>query len=161
MSTIDMRIWLSLAYVVGALFHILLRAGYAVRSQVNTTPTRWCYVRTHWDALLIRSGFFGYLAFWAWMAHPEWPSQIAKSLLVPEGVANWLTAPATLGTAAMFGFMIDVVLDSAQSIVANLTAKFPQLSFLNAIVRGQIPSYDANVVDVKTVNEALTHDTGS
>lgn len=158
MSTLDIRVWLSIAYLIGTLFHILLRAGYAVRSQVNTTPSRWCYVVDHWDTLLIRCGFFGYLLFFAWLSHPDWPSKIAIALMVPEGPANWLTVPQTLGTSAMFGFFIDVVLDSAQSIVAGLTLKFPSLSFLNAVVRGQIPSYDARVVDVAAVNAAVVGD---
>lgn len=123
-----------------------------MRSKVNSVPNRRYFIYQHWDTLLIRVFFFGYLMFWAWLKHPDWPSKLAMLMMVPAGLANWLTVPATLGTAAGFGFFEDVLLDSAQSFTAAVSDKFPSLKFLNTVVRGQLPTYDSSVVNVNKIN---------
>lgn len=135
---------LSFGFLIGTSFNQVLRAGYAYRSNVNCYPTRWSFYSQNWDTIIIRV-FYGYLAFYAWSLHPDWVSLIAKSCGVAEGVSNWLTFPVTLATSIGFGFGIDVLLDSTQSLIASK----PYLSFLNIFIRGRIPTYNPRVVDTK------------
>src|SRR6266704_1339641 len=124
--------WLLLVlfFLIGIGMHVLLRAGYAYRSAVNPYPTRRAFVRKHWDTILVRT-FLNSWLFWLWVSHPDLVSRIASALGVSAAIADWLTVPVSLGTAVMFGFFVDVFLDSVQSIVA----KIPQLAWLNKYLR--------------------------
>jgi sterol desaturase/sphingolipid hydroxylase (fatty acid hydroxylase superfamily) len=143
MTALD-RTLLVLLFIIGISMHVLLRAGYAYRSAVNTTPSRRAWVVRNWDTLLIRTGFNSVL-FWVWMYYPGTFAKAAIGVGVPAWIGNWLTVPVTLGTAYLFGFFIDVLLDAVQSIAASV----PQLAWITKyILHGQVPEYDATLVDV-------------
>lgn len=139
---------LSLGYLVGTSFNLILRAGFAFRSNINCYPTRWSFYSQNWDTILIRL-FYGYLAFYAWSLHPDWISWIALKFYVSQGIANWLTFPVTLATSMGFGFGIDVVLDSLQSVVASTS----WLSWANVFIRGRVPTYDPRVVNTQLLKQ--------
>lgn len=138
---------LTLAYWLGAAFNVLLLAGFAYRSQVNKIFSRWQYVCHNWDTILVRVFVYGYAAFYGWVNHPDWVAKIAIGCGVASWIAGWLTIPITLGTSFVFGFVIDRVIDYAQSASANK----PYLSWLNFFLRGRVPVYDANIVDTKKI----------
>lgn len=138
---------LSCFYLLGACFNILLRAGYAYRSAVNVHRTRWGFIKDNWDTMIIRVCVYGYGAFYVWALHPDLATKTALFFNVPSWLATWINIPVGVGSSFMFGFLIDVVLDSLQSIVASK----PYLAPLNVFVRGRVPAYDANVVDVEKI----------
>lgn len=143
MLTLNDILLLITFFLSGIGFHVLLRAGFAYRSQINIYPSRWSFIAANWDTTLIRT-FLNSILFWWWVTYPGTVSTVLIFFRVPANIANWMTVPVTLGTAAVFGFFIDVLLDSAQSIIAGT----PQLAWLNKYLKGQIPSYDPAVVDV-------------
>lgn len=136
---------LSLAYLLGAAFNILLRAGYAYRSKVNCYPTRWSFVTENWDTILIRVFVYGYLSFYAWSLHPELVAKIAMAFAVPSWIAGWLIVHVSIASSFGYGFIIDRILDSLQSAIADK----PYLSFLNMFVRGRVPAYNSGIVDIE------------
>lgn len=146
---------LVLGYLVGAEFNLMLRAGFAYRSNINCYPTRRSFYTKNWDTILIRVFLYGFGLFYLWTLHPDWITIVAVFFKVPQSLANWLTFPVTLGTAVGAGFVIDVLLDSAQSIVANLVATRPYLSFLNMLVRGRIPEYNPRIVNTELLKQDI------
>jgi hypothetical protein len=143
--TFGLFLLLSLGYLIGAAFNILLRAGYAYRSKVNCYPTRLSFLIENWDTIVIRVFMYGYGAFYLWTLHPNWVEKIALSFGAPAWMAGWLTVPVGIGSSVGFGFLIDVLLDTVQSVVASR----PYLSFLNIFVRGRVPAYNSGVVDTQ------------
>lgn len=146
-------IFLSLAYLIGTIFHLLMRADLAYKSKVNKIPNRRCWFANYWVSILVRVCFWGYGIFRLWIAHPEWPSKVAMAFGVPDYIANWLIITPTLGASVGAGFFIDVVLDYAQVFVGLLTKKFPMFGVIAKIIQAQVPQYDPDVVDVTKVEE--------
>ena len=140
---------LSFAYVVGAAFNVLLRAGYAARSKVNVHGSRLDFLTTNWDTILVRVCMWGFGAFYFWSLHPTILKTIASGFNMPDWLSNWMIFPVNVATSAAFGFFIDVALDSLQSVIASK----PFLAPLNVLVRGRVPVYDSNVVDVQAVQD--------
>lgn len=135
------------AYVIGAAFNVLLLAGFALRSKVNTHPTRLDFLKSNWDTLAIRIFFYGYLAFYGWSVHPEFLKVVASSLGAPDWLSNWTILPVNVASSLAFGFFIDRALDSIQAAVADK----PSLAWLNVFLRGRVPTYDSSVVDVQAL----------
>lgn len=144
---------LTIGYLIGAEFNLMLRAGFAYRSQVNVYPTRRSFYTKNWDTILIRVALWGYGLFYIWTLHPDWLSISAVFFHVPKSIADWLTFPVSLGTAVGAGFVIDVILDSAQSIAAFVAKDRPYLSWLPAILGGRIPEYNPRVVNTKLLKQ--------
>lgn len=144
---------LVVGYLIGAQFNLLVRAGFAYRSDVNVYPTRRSFYVKNWDIILIRVFLWGFGLFYIWTLHPDWLALTAVFFHVPKDVAGWLIFPVSLGTSVGAGFVIDVVLDSAQSIAAFVAKDRAYLSWLPAILGGRIPAYDPRVVDVKLLQQ--------
>lgn len=131
-------------FFIGIAFHVLLRAGYAVRSKVNITKDRWTFLKTQWDTIAVRT-FLNSLIFAFLSTHPTAITDIVSyfhvNLDFNLSVNNF--------TASVFGFFVDTFLDSVQNIVASI----PQLSWVNTVIRGQIPGYDPTVVNLANGNK--------
>lgn len=140
---------ISLFYFIGTGFNILLRAGFAYRSDVNVYPTRFSFVTKNWDTILIRVCVYGFGFFYAWTLHNDLPTKIAEAFGVAAGIATWLTVPVGLGSSGGFGFIIDVLLDSLQSVVAST----PWLKWANVVIRGRVPTYDPRVVNLALIQQ--------
>lgn len=119
-------------YTLGILAHILLRAGYAIRNPVNPIASRRGFLRANFDTILVRT-FLSTVAFSVWVNHPTIVSTLFGYFKVPLN----FDIPLTDSTAAMFGYLADSLLDSAQSFVASK----PSLAWLNTVIRGQIPGF--------------------
>src|SRR5262249_9168202 len=113
--------WLMISCLVGMGLNILLRADYAKRSAVNVYPSHWSFVKRNWVAILIRVCPWGIGLFYLWTNYPDLPSTIARHFAVPDWLANWATMPVNVATSFCFGFVIDVLLDKAQSWAATAT----------------------------------------
>lgn len=134
-------------FLLGSLLRLLQRAGRAFRSQVSTYPSRWCFVVKNWDVFLIRWAISGGFFTW-WLTNPGALSNMMVYCGIAPGVANWLTIPPTLATAALFGFMGDLGLDELQSMIATS----PKFAWVPSAFKGEIPSYDAAVVEVERLS---------
>jgi hypothetical protein len=129
---LKLTIILYFLYTLGVLAHVLLRAGYAIRNPVNPIASRGGFIKTNWDTILVRT-FLSTIAFSVWINHPMLVSTAFAYFKIPLN----FDIPLTNATAAMFGYLSDSVLDSAQSAIAAV----PQLAWLNNIFRGQIPAF--------------------
>ena len=157
MLSLDPTVLLVIMFYVGILLRLLQRAGSAFRSQVNTYPTRWSFVVCNWDVFLLRSAINTGL-FSLWLHNPGLISQGLNYLGVASGIANWVTVPPTLTTAAGFGFFIDIGLDQLQMMIAQS----PKFAWLPSVFKGEIPSYDRAVVAVNLLSvERKVGETGS
>lgn len=139
------QLWLSLGYLIGAIFHLLMRADFARKSKVNPFPGMWAWFVCYWVQIAVRVGFWGYGLFWLWLDHPDWPAKIAMQFYVPPDVANWLIVTPTLGASVGFGFFADVALDYTQVFVGALAQKFPSLGWLGTLLQSQVPQYSPEV----------------
>ena len=130
-------------FYTGILLRLLQRASTAFRSMVNTYPSRWSFVSRNWDVFLLRSAINTAL-FSVWLKDPGLISQGLGYLGVASGIANWVTVPPTLTTAAGFGFFVDLGLDQIQFMLSSS----PKFAWLPSVFKGEIPSYDPAVVAV-------------
>jgi hypothetical protein len=130
-------------FYMGILLRLLQRASTAFRSKVNTYPSRWSFVSRNWDVFLLRSAINTVL-FSLWLRDPGTLSKGVIYLGVTPGLANWITIPPTLTTAASFGFLVDLALDQIQFILSSS----PKFAWLPSVFKGEIPSYDPAVVAV-------------
>ncbi len=130
-------------FYLGILLRLLQRASTAFRSKVNTYPSRWSFVSRNWDVFLLRSAINTAL-FAVWLHDPGTISKGLSYLGVAPGIANWVTIPPTLTTAAGFGFFVDLALDQLQFMVSSS----PKFAWLPSVFKGEIPSYDPAVVAV-------------
>ena len=141
MSKVDIRVWLSLFYVVGTFLHLLMRSDLAMKSKVNSVPNRRCWLRAHWVDILVRVAFWGYLLFWGWLSHPDVFANIAKTFHVPDWLANWFNVVPNPLSCVGFGFICDVALDYTQVFTGLLVQKFPSLGWVGVILQSQVPQY--------------------
>ena len=154
----SIHIWgpLTLAFALGIGWRLFSRATKAYRSKLRSYPSRWAFVSSNWDVFLLRTFPFNGGLFVAWLFHPDW---IAKGLVyahVPASFANWLIVTPNLATAFAFGFLVDYALDQIQIKLA--TVSLP--SWVPDAIRGEIPSYDATVVNGTTLVQSSNRDTG-
>ncbi|MCL5287870.1 MAG: hypothetical protein M1453_07755 [Acidobacteria bacterium] len=107
-------------YLLGQILHVLKRAGMAVRSKSNSIRSRWEFVVFFWDALLVRvllcAGLFAAL-----LADPSGLTKLLASL------GSGVTADITVnpGTALIFGYFADSVLDWLVSKIPMLQKELP------------------------------------
>jgi hypothetical protein len=134
---------LVIMFYVGILLRLLQRASSAFRSTVNTYPTRWSFVARNWDVFLLRSAINTAL-FSLWLKDPSLISKGLGYLGVASGIADWVTVPPNLATAAGFGFFVDLGLDQIQLMLSSS----PKFAWLPSVFKGEIPSYDPAVVAV-------------
>jgi hypothetical protein len=107
-------------FVFGQSLHILKRAGMAVRSKTNSIRSRVEFVAFCWEALLVRlvlcSGLFAALQ--------TNPHGLTK-LLTLIGVQISAEIPVDPGTALIFGYFADSVLDWLVSKIPVLQKELP------------------------------------
>jgi|SRR5882724_5329832 len=145
---IKSQIGLYVFFYIGAAFHVLLRAGFAIRNPVNPITNRRAFLKQYWDTILIRAAIAtGLFAFW--LGHSTAINSILAYFNNP--LKFDFDVPVTFATSWGFGFLIDQPLDSLQSVIATK----PSLAWLNTIIRGQIPQYAAAIVVAEPVVAAV------
>lgn len=107
-------------FILGMLLSMLKRATFAIRS--GKYKSRREFFHANWDALLIRA-VLGGVVFWGWYAQKD----LIYKLLGYVGVSLSWELPVTHGTALVFGYFVDAMIDW-------LSHKIPWL-------RGQIPEF--------------------
>ena len=131
-------------WLLGVAIHVLLRAGYAIRSKVNPVKSRWDFLKQNWDTVAVRT-FLSGLIFAYGLRNPDALDKLVTLVAEHFNISNFdFSITFSNVTSAGFGFFSDTVLDSVQSFVASS----PKLSWLNNVLRGQIPGYDPTVVDL-------------
>lgn len=110
-------------YLVGQFLHILKRAGMAVRSKSNSIHSRIEFIRFSWDALLVRVVLCAGL-FAALLTNPSGLSKLMA--LLGAGIAANISVDA--GTALIFGYFADSILDWVVSKIPMLQKELPTLN---------------------------------
>lgn len=110
-------------YLLGQCVHILKRAGMAVRSKSNSIRSRSAFVAHCWDALLVRLVLCAGL-FWWLLADPR---SLARVLALC-GVHLAPDFSMGLGTALIFGYFADSVLDWLVSRIPILQKELPAVN---------------------------------
>lgn len=137
------RTILSVLFVLGILFRFFIRAEKAKNSKIRAYPSRWAFMVNNWSVFLIRTVLVNMWLFIVWLYHPDWATWALLKLHVPADIANWTPISPNLVSAPMFGLWVDVALDQAQIRLAPLLP-----SWVPDVLKGEIPCYDANVVNV-------------
>ncbi len=109
-------------YLLGQFVHMLKRAGMAVRSKSNRIRSRIEFIAFNWDALLVRVVLCAGL-FWVLLTNPRSLTRILNLL------GSDLTADVSIdfGTALIFGYFADSVLDWVVSKIPSLQKELPAL----------------------------------
>lgn len=147
MSIVTIRIICTLTFLIGVGVDVMIRAGHAKRSDINTHPTRWSFVVDNLDVILARL-FWCSIAYGIWLVKPDWFSIGLKWLNVPEKWANWLTVTPNPASAAIGGALGDYGLDWAQAVVAK-----KNIPILTDLLKAKVPTYDEEIVNVKKIEE--------
>ena len=111
-------IWLF--YLLGQLLHVLKRASMAIRSKSNSLRSRAAYIAFCWDALLVRLVLCAGL-FAALLTNPRAVTKLLSGL----GVSISADIPMDPGTALIFGYFADSVLDWLVSKIPMLQKDLP------------------------------------
>lgn len=138
---------LTVLWFIGVLIHLLQRASSAFRSKVNVYPSRWCFLRDNWDIFLVRT-FISAVLYSLWIKNPGMISGWLSYCGVAAGIANFVTIPPTLTTAAIFGYLSDTGLDQFQLLVQTS----PKFAWVPSLFKGEIPKYDPAVVIVEKLS---------
>ncbi len=112
-------VWL--LYLLGQFVHMLKRAGMAVRSKSNRIRSRFEFIAFNWDALLIRVVLCAGL-FWVLLTNPRGLTRILSLL----GSDLTVDVSVDLGTALIFGYFADSVLDWMVSKIPFLQKELPE-----------------------------------
>ena len=107
-------------YLLGQFVHILKRAGMAVRSKSNRIRSRSEFISFNWDALLIRVVLCSGL-FWVLLMNPRSLTRIFTLL----GAGITADIPVDLGTALIFGYFADSILDWVVNRIPFLQKELP------------------------------------
>jgi len=113
-------IWIWLLYASGQMVHILKRAGMAVRSRTNSIHSRLEFILFFWDSLLVRVVLCVGL-FWVVLSNPR----ALAALLSLVGVDLAIEVPVSRGTALIFGYFADSILDWLVSKIPWLERELP------------------------------------
>ncbi len=116
---IHIELWLPFA--AGQAIHVLKRAGMMVRSPHNGVQTRRAFVQLYWDALAVRAALCA-AVFWMVVDQPELLSSVAGVL----GFSGRLELRLNAGTALIFGYFADSILDWAVSRIPIFQKEVPQ-----------------------------------
>ncbi|MBI1750474.1 MAG: hypothetical protein HY234_03650 [Acidobacteria bacterium] len=114
-------IWM--LYLLGQFVHILKRAGMAVRSKRNSIHSRIVFIAFYWDALLVRIVLCAGL-FWVLQTNPRGLTNLFALL----GVNIGADISVDLGSALIFGYFADSVLDWLVSKIPILQKELPALN---------------------------------
>lgn len=107
-------------YLLGQLVHIQKRAGMAVRSKSNRIRSRVEFIAFNWDVLLVRVALCAGL-FWVLLTNPRGLTRIFLlfGAEIPADIS------VDLGTALIFGYFADSVLDWIVSKIPWLQKELP------------------------------------
>ncbi len=109
-------------YLLGQFLHVLKRAGMAVRSKSNSIRSRIEFIAFSWDALLVRVVLCaGLLA--ALLTNPRGLTKLMAML----GAGITADISVDPGTALIFGYFADSVLDWLVSKIPMLQKELPTL----------------------------------
>jgi hypothetical protein len=107
-------------YLLGQFLHVLKRAGMAVRSKSNSIRSRIEFIAFSWDALLVRVVLCaGLLA--ALLTNPRGLTKLMAML----GAGITADISVDPGTALIFGYFADSVLDWLVSKIPMLQKELP------------------------------------
>ena len=115
---ITAAIWV--LYLLGQFVHILKRAGMAVRSKSNCIRSRIEFIAFNWDVLLIRVVLCAGL-FWVLVTNPRGLTRIF--MLLGAGITADISVD--FGTALIFGYFADSILDWVVSRIPFLQKELP------------------------------------
>jgi hypothetical protein len=107
-------------YLLGQLLHVLKRAGMVVRSKSNSIRSRIEFIVFSWDALLVRVVLCAGL-FAALLTNPHGLSKLLAML----GAGISADVSVDPGTALIFGYFADSVLDWLVSKIPILQRELP------------------------------------
>jgi hypothetical protein len=107
-------------YLLGQLLHILKRAGMAVRSKSNSIRSRIEFIEFSWDALVVRIVLCAGL-FAALLTNPHGLTR----LFALFGAGITVDIFVDPGTALIFGYFADSVLDWLVSKIPMLQKELP------------------------------------
>lgn len=110
-------------YLIGQFLHVLKRAGMAVRSKSNSIRSRMEFVVFSWDALLVRVVLCAGL-FAALLTNPHGLTRLMAML--GAGIAADISVDP--GTALIFGYFADSMLDWLVSKIPMLQKELPALN---------------------------------
>lgn len=110
-------------YLLGQIVHILKRASMAVRSKSNSIHSRFEFIAFYWDVLLVRVVLCAGL-FWVLLTNPRGLTKLFAML----GAGFTADIPVDLGTALIFGYFADSVLDWLFSKIPMLQKELPALN---------------------------------
>ena len=107
-------------YLLGQFLHILKRAGMAVRSKSNSIRSRVAFITFSWDVLLVRVVLCAGL-FAALLTNPHGVTKLIGML----GTGIPVDISVDSGTALIFGYFADSVLDWLVSKIPMLQKELP------------------------------------
>jgi hypothetical protein len=107
-------------YLLGQVLHVLKRAGMAVRSRSNSIHSRIEFIAFYWDALLVRLMLCAGL-FAALLTNPRGLTKLLGML----GAGINADISVDTGTALVFGYFADSVLDWLVSKIPMLQKELP------------------------------------
>jgi len=110
-------------YLVGQFLHILKRSGMAVRSKSNSIRTRMEFIVFSWDALFVRVVLCAGL-FAAFLTNPSGLTKLMA--ILGAGIAANISVDP--GTALIFGYFADSMLDWLVSKIPMLQKELPALN---------------------------------
>jgi hypothetical protein len=121
-----------LFYLVGSFLHILVRAGFSVRSKKYVS--RGAYIADYWDQLAARN-FLSSLGFWVCVYHPKLINDLLNKL--PDWINFGLQFKMNVPVAGVSGYFSDSMLDYV--IQGMASSKITALQKLAALARADIP----------------------
>ncbi len=114
-------IWI--LYLLGQIVHILKRAGMTVRSKSTSIHSHFEFIAFYWDVLLVRVVLCAGL-FWVLLTNPRGLTELFAML----GAGITADISVDLGTALIFGYFADSVLDWLVSKIPMLQKELPALN---------------------------------
>lgn len=117
-NSFHLELWLPFA--AGMAIHVLKRAGMTVRSQNNAVRTRGEFIKIFWDVLVVRATLCAAL-FWIVLEQPALLGRLAQFF----GTAQILELRLNSGTALIFGYFADSILDWVASHVPIFQRELP------------------------------------
>jgi hypothetical protein len=94
------------AFFVGQMVYILMRASWAIRSKTNPVKSRWDFFYMWWDVILVRT-LIEVALFWMYKSYPD----VLTSLAAKAGLTWNLSLPLVPPVAFFVGLTADFMLD--------------------------------------------------
>lgn len=128
-ALMTVRPWaLALGFFVGFMFHVFMRAAWAVRSTDNPAKSHLDYFKRNWDVLTIRF-VLGFFVYWLYYRYPALFTKVVAYVTEVIGVSlNWnLDLPQVPPMAFAIGLSWDVLVDYLLVRIPWLANQIPSL----------------------------------